>query len=41
MLRVEFNAAGDITRIFDKVNRREVLPAGAIANQFQAFEDRP
>jgi len=40
-LRVEFNPAGDITRIYDKHNRRDVLPAGAIANQFQAFEDRP
>jgi alpha-mannosidase len=40
-LRVEFNPAGDIIRIFDKTNRREVLPSGAITNQFQAFEDRP
>jgi alpha-mannosidase len=40
-LRVEFNDAGDITRIFDKANQREVLPSGSIANQFQAFEDRP
>ncbi len=40
-LRVEFSADGEITRIFDKVNHREVLPAGGIANQFQAFEDRP
>ena len=41
LLRVELNAAGDIVRIYDKANRREVLPAGAVANQFQAFEDRP
>ncbi|WP_420641731.1 alpha-mannosidase [Candidatus Leptofilum sp.] len=40
-LRVELNAAGDITRIYDKQNQRELLPAGAIANQWQAFEDRP
>ncbi len=40
-VRVELNRAGDITRIYDKVQGREVLPAGAIANQFQAFEDRP
>ena len=39
-LRVEFNSAGDITRIFDKKARREVLPPSAIANQFQLFEDR-
>jgi alpha-mannosidase len=40
-LQVEFNAAGDIARLYDKINRREVLPPGTIANQFQAFEDRP
>jgi alpha-mannosidase len=40
-LRVELNADGDITRIYDKESRREVLPQGVIANQFQAFEDRP
>jgi len=40
-LRVELNTAGDIVRIYDKVNDREVLPDAAIANQFQAFEDRP
>jgi alpha-mannosidase len=38
---VELNEAGDIVRIFDKINRREVLPVGAVANQFLAFEDRP
>lgn len=41
VLRVELNSNGDITRIFDKANHREILPMGAIANQFQAFEDRP
>jgi alpha-mannosidase len=40
-LRVEINRAGDIVRIFDKANGREVLPDGGIAGQFQAFEDRP
>lgn len=40
-LYVEFNAAGDIIRIFDKTHRREVLPVEAVANQFIAFEDRP
>lgn len=40
-LRVELNEAGDIVRIYDKINAREVLPAGSVANQFQAFEDRP
>jgi len=41
LLRVELTEAGDITRIYDKANQRQVLPAGSIANQFQAFEDRP
>ena len=40
-LRVEFDAAGDITRLFDKIAEREVLPPGQRANVFQAFEDRP
>ncbi|MFC1959527.1 alpha-mannosidase [Chloroflexota bacterium] len=40
-LRVEFDAIGDITRIYDKQVGREVLPAGEKANVFQSFEDRP
>jgi len=40
-LRVDFNAAGDIVRILDKSAGREVLAPGAVANQLQAFEDRP
>ena len=40
-LLVEFSRAGDITRIFDKAAGREVLAAGQVGNQFQAFEDRP
>ncbi len=38
---VEFNTDGDITRIFDKQANREILAPHTIANQFQAFEDRP
>lgn len=40
-LRVELNNHGDIVRIYDKINEREVLPPGDVANQLQAFEDRP
>lgn len=40
-IRVELNGNGDIVRIFDKRRSREVLPEGSVANQFQAFEDRP
>lgn len=41
LLRVEFATDGDIVRIFDKAVGREVLPAGARANRWQLFEDRP
>ncbi|MAT99946.1 MAG: alpha-mannosidase [Anaerolineaceae bacterium] len=40
-LRVELNEAGDICHIFDKTHQCELLPPGAVANQFQAFSDRP
>lgn len=40
-LRVEFNPSGEVIRLYDKINRREVIPPGGKANQFQAFEDRP
>ncbi len=40
-LRIEFDCAGDIVRLFDKGERREVLPVTLKANQWQAFEDRP
>lgn len=40
-LNVELNKDGDISRIFDKKAQREILPPNALANQFQAFEDRP
>jgi len=40
-VRVELNADGDVTRVFDKAARREVLAEGAKANEFLAFEDRP
>ncbi len=40
-VRVELDGNGDITRIYDKREQREVLPEEAIANSFQAFEDRP
>jgi alpha-mannosidase len=40
-LRVEFDRAGDIIRIYDKIASREVVPEGGIANQWIAYEDRP
>lgn len=41
LLRVEFNVNGDIISIYDKFHERELVPEGKVANQFQAFEDRP
>jgi alpha-mannosidase len=41
LLRVEINDEGDICRILDRRNGRELLPQGAVANQMQIFEDRP
>ncbi len=40
-IRVEFDADGSITRIYDHLMQRELLPPGMIANRWQAFEDRP
>jgi alpha-mannosidase len=40
-LLIELNENGDITRIYDKINHREVMPENAISNQFLAFEDIP
>lgn len=40
-VRVELTADGDIARIYDKQQGREVLAPDTVANQFQAFEDRP
>ncbi len=41
LLRVEINAEGDVTRVYDKQAAREVLAAGETANKLLAFEDRP
>ena len=40
-LRIQINGDGDIVRVFDKINEREVMPPGTIFNQIQGFEDRP
>ena len=38
---MEIDAAGDVTRVYDKQAAREVIAAGKTANQLIAFEDRP
>lgn len=38
---LEIGADGTFTRIFDKINNREVLKEGERGNVIQAFEDRP
>lgn len=39
--RLEFDASHRLVSIFDKLRHREVLPAGAIGNEWQFFEDKP
>lgn len=38
---IELNQHGQISRLFDKENNREVLADGAAGNRFIAFEDKP
>lgn len=38
---LEWNAFGQLTRIYDRAAEREVLAAGTLGNQLQLFEDRP
>jgi len=40
-LRIEFDDAGRIDRLFDKRVSREILPKGEKANQLVLYEDRP
>jgi alpha-mannosidase len=41
-LRVEIDTlSGEVVRIYDKRNQREVLPQGGRANVLQLFDDRP
>ena len=41
LLLVELNANGDLTRVYDKQAKREVLAQGEVGNALLAFEDRP
>ena len=41
LLRVELNAGGDLTRVYDKQAGRDVLADGGVGNALLAFEDRP
>ncbi len=38
---LEFNQTGQMKRLYDKENQREVLEPGKFGNVLQAFEDRP
>ncbi|MDF2842555.1 MAG: Alpha-mannosidase [Herbinix sp.] len=38
---VTFNESAEITSLYDKVNQREVIRQGQLANKFRLFEDRP
>ncbi len=39
--KIEFDKNGEISSLYDKVCRRELIPPGETANQLQAFEDKP
>src|SRR5690606_23114014 len=41
LLKVSFDAAGEITSLFDKTRNRETLAAGEKANRLIAYEDKP
>lgn len=38
---VQLNEAGQFVSIYDKKNKREVIPAGAVGNRLVTYEDRP
>ncbi|WP_155286790.1 alpha-mannosidase [Lacticaseibacillus zhaodongensis] len=38
---IEWNAAGTLTRIYDRDNKREVLAPGEFGNRLTIYEDRP
>ncbi|MDY6896388.1 MAG: glycoside hydrolase family 38 C-terminal domain-containing protein, partial [Thermotogota bacterium] len=38
---IEFNEKGQIKRLYDKENKREVLEEGKLGNVLQTFEDKP
>lgn len=40
-VKIKFNEKGEITSFIDKENSREILKAGALGNEIQAFEDKP
>jgi alpha-mannosidase len=41
LLRAEFDAKGNLIRVYDRQNSREVLAPGEIGNQLWAYVDRP
>ncbi|WP_390410601.1 alpha-mannosidase [Lacticaseibacillus jixiensis] len=38
---IKWNETGQLTSVYDKVAKREVLAPGALGNQLQLFEDKP
>lgn len=39
--KIEFNESGEMTRIYDKREERELLKPGCVGNQLIVYEDRP
>lgn len=40
-LRITINDEGDISSVYNKILGQEMVSPGSVANQFQAFQDRP
>lgn len=40
-LRIKLNGNGEFTRVYDKIEERDVLPRGQKGNVLQLFDDRP
>ena len=41
LIRVRLDKKGRVTSLYDKLDRRELIPKGSPANDLQLFEDRP
>ena len=38
---IEWNTSGQIVRLYDRIERREILAEGETGNRFEVFEDKP
>ena len=40
-IRLTLNRQGGVIRLYDKINRRDIIPRGAVGNDLQLFQDGP